>query len=553
MRVEVLYDWCLRNGEYGNKLLEEFGDGNNSQEYLDVESGVIKTPLDFARGTHKKVKWTCSKCGQSYYVSPNLRTTPSSRTGCSFCAGNRLIKGKNDLLTWCISNGERGKTLLDEFGDGGNSQRFYDEEKKVEKKPSDYSRGSHTRIKWTCKNGHVWMASVKSRVTNKTNCSYCNPLNMTVPGKNDLYTWCMDNGEYGQMLLAELDKTKDAHSIAKKSSGKVKWICKRGHTWEAAPADRTSRFSYCPRCSGHSTSFPEQFLFHAIKQVFPSTRNRYQAFATETNPRGEEFDVAILQPVLVYDGVYIEYSPTGWHRGKEEKDSKKKKLCEDNNVCFICVVEDSYSEFDEEWNAPCIVAHLIHGQVESFITKVLESVLKYLGHSIDEVNLEKAKTDARKSTIGIIDIDKSLLYNYPDLCLEWDDSNPISPYEVTCGSNQKVCWKCTHCGNRWESSIYNRTLGYGCPKCHYNWKEKKVIRSATFVSMSHKYPELNAQLDRKKSMDINLNDIASANDKEKAWWICQECGSSYYQLVRSRALGYCGCPKCKREKKNKLV
>ena len=41
----------------------------------------------------------------------------------------------------------------------------------------------------------------------------------------------------------------------------------------------------------------------------------------------------------------------------------------------------------------------------------------------------------------------------------------ITPEEFTIGSGKKVWWKCSKCGNEWESIIYTRKTGAYCGKC----------------------------------------------------------------------------------------
>ena len=56
----------------------------------------------------------------------------------------------------------------------------------------------------------------------------------------------------------------------------------------------------------------------------------------------------------------------------------------------------------------------------------------------------------------------------PDLLQEWDykKNENISPADFTCGSKEKIWWKCLICGNQWQATIANRANNNsGCPKC----------------------------------------------------------------------------------------
>lgn len=52
----------------------------------------------------------------------------------------------------------------------------------------------------------------------------------------------------------------------------------------------------------------------------------------------------------------------------------------------------------------------------------------------------------------------------PDLAAEFSDRNPMSANEITSKSGKKVWWTC-YKGHEWESTVYNRTNGNGCPHC----------------------------------------------------------------------------------------
>lgn len=79
-------------------------------------------------------------------------------------------------------------------------------------------------------------------------------------GVNDLYTWCLNNGAFGQQLLNEwvgLDENNQPISIdnvTRASGKKVKWRCNKGHIWAAAIIRRTLNKTCCPYCSALSVT-----------------------------------------------------------------------------------------------------------------------------------------------------------------------------------------------------------------------------------------------------------------------------------------------------------
>ena len=60
-----------------------------------------------------------------------------------------------------------------------------------------------------------------------------------------------------------------------------------------------------------------------------------------------------------------------------------------------------------------------------------------------------------------------LLTIRPDIAKEWHPTKnlDLKPTDVTVGSNKKVWWKCSTCGNEWEASVSKRVSGQNCPLC----------------------------------------------------------------------------------------
>jgi len=64
-----------------------------------------------------------------------------------------------------------------------------------------------------------------------------------------------------------------------------------------------------------------------------------------------------------------------------------------------------------------------------------------------------------------------LATNYPELAKEWHPikNGDLKPEKMTCKNKTIVWWKCSICGNEWQSSIALRTQGFGrCKKCDYH-------------------------------------------------------------------------------------
>ena len=67
----------------------------------------------------------------------------------------------------------------------------------------------------------------------------------------------------------------------------------------------------------------------------------------------------------------------------------------------------------------------------------------------------------------IVELKGAFADTHPHLIKDWDYSkNEGTPNDYSAGSSYRANWKCHHCGYEWEVSIYKRTKGHKCPKCH---------------------------------------------------------------------------------------
>lgn len=221
--------------------------------------------------------------------------------GCSSESNNRVIKGKNDLITkapnllkewnyekngdlepaniaarssnkiwWkCSVCGHEWQAVVSTRTAGSGCPRCYKEGRKPVKKqpitislqradpllakqwspkntisPSEISPNSKKKVYWICENGHEWDAAISNRYRG-SGCPYCN-RKKPLPGYTDLKTTNPD-------IASEWDYSKNDNLTPDKvlngSHKKVWWICKTcGHNWQAVINDRTNDHG-CPKCA----------------------------------------------------------------------------------------------------------------------------------------------------------------------------------------------------------------------------------------------------------------------------------------------------------------
>ena len=314
---------------------------------------------------------------------------------------------RKSLHYWCKKHGKYGKRLMDEWGGYNDKVQPLD--------ISEIDFNSNENVLWKCKNKHTWYEAVSHRVVFNTECEKCKTQN---ENRKSLHDWCIKHGDYGQQLMKEwggYDSKANKIEITEidfKSDEKVLWKCQNKHDWYETVSRRVLLSTKCEMCkkeakehkqtkrkrivekkphktSAYGTSYPEQFIFHALKQIYADAENRCVVLKTKDNPHGYEFDVAIPSIPLC-----IEYSPTHWHGDKIDRDIEKMELCIKHNVRMIYIQEDSYDELEHKFEDNYFCFHAKDKSLDANLRHIICCILKSLGHSEKEVDFNKARIDA---------------------------------------------------------------------------------------------------------------------------------------------------------------
>lgn len=108
-------------------------------------------------------------------------------------------------------------------------------------------------------------------------------------------------------------------------------------------------------------------------------------------------------------------------------------------------------------------------------------------------------------------------------------ANGWDPSTVTAGSSKKMSWKCDK-GHVWDSPVYNRTLGSGCPYC----TGRLPILGETDLATTHPRMAKEALFDPT---------TVRAGSGKRMRWRCAD-GHEWSAYVYSRTGANAGCPYC---------
>ena len=135
-------------------------------------------------------------------------------------------------------------------------------------------------------------------------------------------------------------------------------------------------------------------------------------------------------------------------------------------------------------------------------------------------------------------MNNSLAEVHPELVSEWSEKNlPLTPDDITFGSNKKVWWKGT-CGHEWQTSVKARSNGEKCPIC----SGARVI--AGINDLATLEPLLVKQWSKKNK--IKPTEVSIGSHK-RVIWRCEK-GHEWEAAIKSRTINKTGCPYCSHNK-----
>lgn len=105
-----LEQWCKENGQRGQRIIQEFNEGNNSPI----------TAKDISYGGGLKLGFRCMNCKKINIQQVDSKTGEKADNKCKYCS-NRGEEKAYSLLNWCNDNGTKGQRILQEYIQGGNS------------------------------------------------------------------------------------------------------------------------------------------------------------------------------------------------------------------------------------------------------------------------------------------------------------------------------------------------------------------------------------------------------------------------------------------------
>ena len=400
-------------------------------EWNYEKNGSLKPDM-VTSNSSKKVWWRCSK-GHEWQALVSGR---NNGAGCPYCAGQKILKGYNDLVT---INPELAKE--------------WNYEKNMDLKPDMVTSGSIQKVWWKCKKGHEWQATVSNRKYGKTGCPICTNMQV-LKGYNDLATV---NPKLVKEWNYKKNKNLDPTMFKATSEKQVWWECSKGHEWQTSINCR-NQGNGCPICSN------KQLLkgYNDLATVNPKLSKEWNYEKNDS-----------LKPDMVLFG----NDQKAWWRcskGHEWQASIKSRnkgigcpICSNKQVLkgyndLATINPELAKEWNYEKNENLKPDMVTSGSGKNVWWKCSE------GHE-----WQVSISTRNKGTKCPICSNKQVLEGYndlattnPELTKEWnyEKNNDLKPTMVTANSGKQAWWKCSN-NHEWNAVIRDRNRGAKCPIC----------------------------------------------------------------------------------------
>lgn len=299
-------------------------------------------------------------------------------------------------------------------------------------------------------------------------------------------------------------------------------ICE--HEWKATP-NHLLQGHGCPKCSRTSTSFMEQFLYHAMVRVFgeEKVKNRDKSLINA------ELDIVVQLDTEIFA---IEIGSWRFHRNTIERDAKKIKRCKNRGI-KLWVILDQFDSAYLPYNCDCLVYSFGLGSEPGH--KTLKEITKKLLSNLGQKDL--SPNEYREIEELAIDSSKrTTTENFKEEVAELFPNITVLGEYIR--SNKGVKCKCNECRTVWYPTPANLRQGHGCRVCAS--RKNGLMHRQSKEEYEAKLKALNPHLSLVGDYNGSQNPVRVHCNRHGITWTAPNA----HTLTSKQN---CGCKKCKSE------
>ena len=523
-------------------------------------------PREVSYGSTKKYWWRCDK-NHSWKASPNSRTLKKNgkRNGCPICSGRQVIPGETDFGTkypqyvplWDEDKNEKaifetsstqgtvylicnkgheyslnvtsiarrkdtnpictvcsGSKIIEGVNDFATHYpdfvQYVDKEKKD---PQEFFYGFKNEIPWKCDKGHKFNSKISIALKNgQFHCPYCENR-ILLKGYNDVLTVI---GDRILEMWSHTNKKSPSETLYKEASSYY-FICNSGHAFSSQVSQEEG--IQCPYClSGNSHK--KSYVIPGVND-FSTTHPHLAKMISKNSPvQGNDVTYGSKRKIIITCDKGHEYSTTP--KALSARRTEKCLVCQSENNNIFTVFPDLLDRIDLSKNSYDDVKYMTQWSKKSRIWLKCE-----MGHSwdISPGNIEKWGGCPYCSSQRVLAGFNDVATTQPEILKMWNydknDDLGLFPTDFSAHSKQKVWWICEN-NHEYESSIHNRSIGYGCPVCvktlTTSKMEKELLEYISNILPGEEIIDNDRTILSGKELDIFIPDKKIAIEFNGIYW-----------------------------------
>jgi hypothetical protein len=297
--------------------------------------------------------------------------------------------------------------------------------------------GSVKKLSWKCSKNHIFLSSPNMRTANKNGCPYCSGRRPFV-GESDLGT------THPHLAKEALDW--NPQEVTAGSHSMKRWICSKGHIWEALVKSRALRGDGCPICSGTKVlqGYNDLLTTNPVIALEAHGWNPQEVSAGSSKKLNWKCKLGHIYVARVAD-----------RAGKNSQCPFCTKFKVLSGFNDLLTTHPEIAKEADDWDPSKVMA----GDNRKKSWRCAR------GHNwMAQPNGRTGRGDGCPYCAGRLPVvgETDLQTTHPVVAGEaagWD------PRSVTRGSNRKLKWKCTN-GHFWNATVGHRTSSQSnCPSC----------------------------------------------------------------------------------------
>lgn len=330
----------------------------------------------------------------------------------------------------------------------------------VDKVDEGLPYASHTKVKWKCDKGHVFLNEIYKYTTPNRRTFRCFKCPICTGGRillgyNDLPT------THPEIAAEWGDNDRDVKTVSQGSRYMANWVCKNGHTWTARVSARTYGNEGCPYCAKMMrTSKGEQLLYLYLSKAFSGV-----TVYNKEKLAGVEFDVLIPDCKLAFefDGMYCHsINDTSYKFGVARDNGYK--------LIKVCESDSTSSDFVSGVYNFRVGANLDISDFAYIVECLLKDLSRYYNLASVDINVKRDLSLVTGKLLTQSDVLKKW-----QSALEpfWDEKRNGYPLRLAFNDCLPKYWVCKF-GHHFERrlDVIDRNNGLRCPCCkkNYTWR-----------------------------------------------------------------------------------